>query len=104
MKTLFVTHGEWVSRRTGIELSDDEHDRLRRALESDDRALRLRTQAEVLQRARLAAGSGCSLVLTGEDAALEALEFDETSSASRRRAQTGARATAPSCALPLEGL
>lgn len=104
MKTLFVTHGEWVSRRTGIELSDEEHDRLRHALEGEDRALRRTAQAEVLQRAQQVARHGRSLVLRVEDAALEALEFDEGSSAPRRRSESGGRAAVASSALPLEGL
>jgi len=75
MKTLTVTHGEWVSYRSNLVLPDDEFEVLRAALESDDLRERREAQQTLLERLQYEPAQLRQMVARSE-AALEAIDFD----------------------------
>ena len=80
MKTLFVTYGEWVRTRTALDLPEADFDRLSRALEDDDAAIRHGAQLEVLSLARSVRGGW---QLDSSEPTLEALEYEADAPSTR---------------------
>jgi len=75
MKTMTVTHGEWVSYRSSLVLQDDEFEALRAALESDNARERRDAQQTLLERLQFEPAQLRQMVARSE-AALEAIDFD----------------------------
>jgi len=76
MKTLTVTHGEWVRYRTSLALADSDYQRLQGALEGEDADERRTAQKEVLRLVEEAQRMRGGWLLDSSDQTLEVLEFE----------------------------
>ncbi|WP_341676681.1 hypothetical protein [Niveibacterium sp. SC-1] len=76
MKTLTVTHGEWVRYRTSLALADTVYQHLQDALEGDDAQARRAAQKEVLRLVEEAQRVRGGWLLDSTDQTLEVLEFE----------------------------